>query len=224
MTTYSEAKNKKKNDDCDFCNELNGLDCYFLKLYKQQMKDRIILKSGNFAVLPTIGQITEGHVLILPFKHYTSIGGLPRAQISELDTLMNEIRKRIVSRYGVNPVFFEHGTVCEGKESGGCGIYHMHLHTVPLSNQIDFLKFVDLPLRKIRSLFELRRIISKGRSYVLYVDQLNNMFVSEKEHLQSQYMRQKLAVALGLGNWDWRQSQKEERLILTYKRLLQTIA
>jgi diadenosine tetraphosphate (Ap4A) HIT family hydrolase len=205
--------------ECDLCNELNGKDCRFTTIYQQHIRSRIIFQTSNFAVIPTIGQIVEGHILILPFKHYTSIGGLPCSEISELENLLNFVKGTILSSYGAQPVFFEHGTACESKESGGCGIYHMHLHTVPLPNGVDLQSSIGVPLREIASLFELQAIISEGKSYLLYIDQANNKFVSENQRLPSQYMRKKLAEVLGSKYWDWRSYQREERLILTYNKL-----
>jgi diadenosine tetraphosphate (Ap4A) HIT family hydrolase len=210
---------------CDLCDELNGKDCYFGTLYQQHMNNRIILSTPNFAVIPTIGQIAEGHVLILPFKHYTSIGSLPGEMILELELLVDFVKETIISSYGVEPIFFEHGTACEGKENGGCGIYHMHLHAVPVKSGVNLQMSMALPLRRIDSFAELQGIISKGRSYLLYIDQANNKFVNDSnERIPSQYMRKKLAEALGSKDWDWRSYQREERLILTYNKLSTAVA
>lgn len=207
------------SEECDLCNELNGKDCSFTKIYQNEMRSRVIFQTTNFAVIPTIGQIVEGHTLILPFKHYTSIGGLPAVRILELETLIEMVKDAIASSYGVQPLFFEHGTVGNGKESGGCGIYHMHLHAVPIPSAVNFQALISFPIKKIDSFFKLQEIISKGSSYLLYVDQASNKFVIENEHLPSQYMRKKLAEAIGSEDWDWKSCQREERLVLAYDRL-----
>jgi diadenosine tetraphosphate (Ap4A) HIT family hydrolase len=224
MTAKNVPIEERTVTDCDLCNELNGKDCRFTKMYQKHIKSRVIFQTSNFAVIPTIGQIVEGHALVLPFKHYTAIGGLPRGKILELENLLDLVNGAIISAYGVQPIFFEHGTACEGKESGGCGIYHMHLHVVPLPNGVNFQTSIGLPLKEIASLFELQDIISEGRSYLLYIDQANNKFVSENECLPSQYMRKKLAETLGSKDWDWRGYQREERLALTYDKLSKAMA
>jgi diadenosine tetraphosphate (Ap4A) HIT family hydrolase len=224
MTENDSLVRERTTTECDLCNEINGKDCYFVALYQHQMRNRIVFRASDFAVMPTIGQIVEGHVLVLPFQHYTSIGGLPHSQISELEGLLGLLKRTILSSYGVQPVFFEHGTACEDKESGGCGIYHMHLHAVPLPNGINLKTSISLPMREITSLFELKGIISAGRSYVLYIDQADNKFVSENARLPSQYMRKTLADALGSRNWDWRTYEREERLVSTFDKLSKAMA
>jgi diadenosine tetraphosphate (Ap4A) HIT family hydrolase len=206
-------------NECDLCNELEGKDCYFRAIYQQDMRERIIFRTTNFAVIPTIGQIVEGYVLILPFKHYTAIGALPDELYAELEALMDFTKKAIISTYGVKPIFFEHGVPYEGGESGGCGVYHMHLHVVPLNYEVNFQASIPLPFKRIASLYQLQDIISEGRSYLLYIDQEGNKFLNDSDHIPSQYMRRKLAEVLGSKDWDWRSFQKEERLIMTYKKL-----
>src|SRR5947208_1712412 len=118
--------------DCDFCDELsNGVDNTFVRTYQQTAKNRIIFRSRNFVVLPSLGQIVEGYLLIVPVSHYTAIADMPADIKLEISELCDRVRFAQTKTYGPS-LFFEHGI--RGKESGGCGVEHAHLHAVPFTS------------------------------------------------------------------------------------------
>src|SRR5687768_2245990 len=115
--------------DCDFCREIEGgRETTFRQIYQQVTPSRIVLRSENFVVLPTIGQLFVGSVLILPRRHRETFATLGEAERRELPALLNRVLSG-VARFG-EPIIFEHGAVSQ--TGGGCGVYHAHLHVVPL--------------------------------------------------------------------------------------------
>lgn len=207
--------------ECEFCKELKGDESYFSNLYRKYIKSRVIIETPNFVVIPSIGQIVEGYLLIVSREHYTSVGALSTEKIQELEEVMRRIKKLFISIYDKKPIFFEHGVPCDDENRGGCGIYHLHVHAVPLENQMNLLKRIseDFSFKRIWSILELRDIISRNKSYLLYVNQKGEMWVAENDYFPSQYMRRILAKAIGEKVWDWRKFEREERLILTYHKL-----
>lgn len=207
--------------DCDFCRELMGKNSYFQSLYWPTIKTRNIIGTPNFIVMPSIGQIVEGYLLIVSREHYTSIGLLPSEKIQELEELINKVRKLIISSYGKTPIFYEHGVPCEDGYEGGCGINHLHVHAVPLSNQTEILKTLSTGsnFRRISSITELGEIVTRSNPYLFIINEKGEKWVNEEDNFPSQYMRKVLANKNGASSWDWRAFGREELLIKTYYKL-----
>src|SRR5580704_6912125 len=116
---------------CDFCDEFSGghRHAYALQ-YGQDVSRRTILSTESFRVVPSLGQIVEGHLLIAPVDHFRASADLSRNQTSELEDLCRHVRSVLSSTYG-RCVFFEHGV--RGSDDGGCGVDHAHMHAVPVT-------------------------------------------------------------------------------------------
>ena len=62
---------------CDFCDELSGgSENSFSRIYKRELESRVLFHSDEFAVIPSLGQIVEGYLLVLPIKHFKALGDL----------------------------------------------------------------------------------------------------------------------------------------------------
>src|SRR5712692_9184494 len=67
-----------REQHCDFCNEFSGeLENSFAARYQSAPQSRVLLSTANFRVVPSLGQIVEGHLLIVPASHFTSIADVP---------------------------------------------------------------------------------------------------------------------------------------------------
>jgi len=100
-------------EECTFCNEFVGNleKTLFYQVIGNKVRSRILKETNNFVVIPTVGQIIEGYLLIMPKKHYLSVGHLPDSFYPELESLYYET-KNILIKYYASPVFFfEHGSV-----------------------------------------------------------------------------------------------------------------
>ena len=121
---------KTARTTCDFCDEFaDGRSNAYFSRYGSCLPDRTVFKSGPLRVLPSLGQIAEGHTLIVPLDHFCSMSELPNDQVLLLDELCGRLRVALRDTYG-QCVFFEHGIRSKG--SGGCGIDHAHMHAVPV--------------------------------------------------------------------------------------------
>jgi len=151
---------------CDFCDELNGgKNNTFARVYEGRLQSRIVVRTESFAVVPSMGQLSEGHLLILPKVHRLSLGHLTENERRELATVRERVYTALTMLSGT-PVWFEHG--CVGESTGGCGIYHAHLHAVPVRRDL------PIPARLRREFVEhrgvnfdaLRRRIETGKPYL----------------------------------------------------------
>jgi diadenosine tetraphosphate (Ap4A) HIT family hydrolase len=204
---------------CDFCKEFaDDAENTFNRIYGQHLVSRGLFRSEEFVVVPSLGQIAEGHLLLLPTKHFTAVGDLPESLLEEFTGLAKKVAATITAEYG-SCVAFEHGVRPGG--TGGCGIYHAHLHALSLAEVPD-------PVDMLKQRFAYAELSHPGQigrqseglaSYLFYQDARGKLYLFDTGPLPSQYMRKLIADAQGSQDWDWRTAGREERLLATMRRL-----
>jgi diadenosine tetraphosphate (Ap4A) HIT family hydrolase len=205
--------------NCEFCSELTGsADNAFAEIYNGNPERRFLFRSRQFAVVPSLGQIVEGYLLVLPIEHFRTIGDMPDDLLTEFGGVCRRAGQILKNQYG-QYVLFEHGARADG--AGGCGIYHAHVHATPLaglSDPVDVLKG-RFPYTVLRNLNEIREESVGLPSYLLYQDSGAGLYLFDTGPLPSQYMRKLLADAIGGQEWNWRNAGREDRLLATIERL-----
>ncbi len=169
-----------------------------------------VLQSENFVVVPTLGHLVPGWLLLVPRKHYICMGALPSETLSELASVKDEAERLLLSLYRP-PIKFEHGSCSYGK-AGAC-VDHAHLHLVPmeqdLSNELNFL----FSRRPVRSCGDLSVEYQLARPYLFYEDSAGLASIYEISVIPSQFMRMLVARRLGmLDRYDWRRYSGEQEL------------
>jgi len=205
--------------ECDFCSELSGnSDNSFGRIYAELLGNRILSRSSQFVVIPSLGQIVEGYLLVVPINHFTALGDLSDTLLQEFAATCERVGRTLKSQYGPY-IFFEHGTRSEGM--GGCGIYHAHLHAVPLAEVSDPIETLKkrFPYMELSDLSEISKRGAELSSYLFYQDSHGRLYLFDSGPLPSQFMRKLLADSLGTRDWDWRIAGTEERLLSTVRRL-----
>jgi diadenosine tetraphosphate (Ap4A) HIT family hydrolase len=204
---------------CDFCNEFSGRrNNSFNSIYGNDPTNRLLFRSADFVVFPTLGQIVEGYLLLVPTEHHTSLADLPVSLFQTFARLSESVTAALAAEYGPC-LLFEHGT--RSVDAGGCGISHAHLHAVPFPTNLDPIDSLRKQFsgKQLRDLGEIAQCSKGLPGYLFYQDSLSRAFLFDVGNLPSQYMRRIMAEALGLENWDWRAVGREERLVATLNRL-----
>ncbi|HEV2491893.1 MAG TPA: HIT domain-containing protein [Terriglobia bacterium] len=209
----------KGSPQCDFCDEFSGgHDNAFSHRYADDPSDRILFATENFAVLPSLGQIVEGYLLIVPREHFRTLADVGINLMRELVNVKSSVQSALSASYGPS-AFFEHGARSE--RSGGCGIYHAHLHAVPLRQEMAFIARLNetFALKPISGVERIGDALGSNGSYLYYQDFDAREYATRVDHLPSQYMRKLLADMLGQNNWDWRECGREDALLSTLDKL-----
>jgi len=206
-----------KQISCEFCNELKSFEESRVgKIYKKYIDNRIIKQSDNFFVVPTIGQIIPGSLLILPKKHFETFAQIPINLIQESLSLINFFANDSV---GKDFILWEHGaTECTGSS---CGVYHAHIHMIPVQKKIDPENLVGENAFEDASLERILLRLKNESNYILFKNIDNRFYYNLKENcnaerFQSQYFRKWLVSNFDLTReWDWKKYDYVESDLLT---------
>lgn len=187
---------------CDLCKELGAAVAH--------VEGRPRWESLEFVVMPTIGPLSPGHVLLMPCRHVTSFAELSTSETVSAIRVSSELESALERRFGPT-IAFEHGSM-NVSDAGGCGIDHAHMHFVPVSRRVSGLPPIeDANWRRLGEdwLGELREL-SNSRSPYVYMRSLDGgRFVTPVRSLASQFVRRWVAERIGRVTWDWRQSDAE---------------
>jgi len=204
--------------ECDFCNEFAGeTRNAFAKRYGKSLPDRALMGTDRFRVVPSLGQIVEGHLLIAPVSHYRALADMSREDVNTLSDLCQMVRSTLQLVYG-QCIFFEHGV--RSALAGGCGIDHAHMHAVPVRAQgVLNVLTREYGGRPIYSLEEIKQELRPEQSYLYFEDYSAKRYVFPVDSLPSQYLRRLVAQSIGKSDWDWRACGHEPDLISAIQRL-----
>lgn len=207
---------------CEFCDELRGdPSARFPRLYGPNV-NRVVAETKHFVALPTIGQIFEGSLLVLPREHIELFSMVPRQWRPELLAFLSSLEDRL-SQLGPC-VIFEHGS--RKALAGSCGIYHAHLHVVPLPMEVKLQVIFPEAQKASRSLpAALDALVDCGH-YLLFGD-TRRFIWSEVDQMQvspqSQFFRRRLVEHFKRNvDWNWRLSLKKEQALLATIRRFET--
>lgn len=201
------------------------------KLYSatRELWDTPIFESDSFVVVPTVGALVEGWLLVAPRRQVLCYARLPDAALSELKHFLDEIVPIVEESYG--PIsLFEHGPSVVGSPVG-CGTDYAHLHLVPAKCDLRAGTEQIAPnirWNKIGSFEAIRDRAADGAGYWFLQQPYGSgdcMIGScSAEEPTSQLFRRVIATSLGTPEaFDWKDDLGEDRIAATVETLAQHI-
>lgn len=199
---------------CDFCSEIQGNGrTRFHDIYAAVLPNRIIANRQHFVALPTLGQLVPGSLLVLPKFHIETFAQLSEALQIEALHFINEL-ELLLHRYG-DVFIFEHGA--QSSCGGGCGIYHAHIHIVPLPKPIRHHELIEYVGQSAENLFEVWSNLQGCSEYLVAKDSFGTVvsYKPNKRGFGSQYCRRRIAEFFNLEQpWDWKAYNSVEPFLL----------
>jgi ATP adenylyltransferase len=185
-------------------------ECSFCTLAvreKVEAWNRPLLETSHFVVLPSLGALVEGWLLIVPKVHFISLGELPTSLETEFLTLKSEIVQLTESLYGA-AALFEHGP-SSIKRQVGCGVDHAHLHIVPTIYDLksEVAPFLPNAAQWQRGdLNGCRDAYRSGNDYLYLEQPVGHGFILKSGQLGSQLFRRAIARSMGIEEqFNWRE-------------------
>lgn len=201
-------------NDCKFCNFAYP-DNKIIEEFNQQ-----IFSSKNFFLIPAMGQLTDGYVLLCPKKHFKSMGELDKDLHNEYYKFKNYVYNLLSEEYGRKPIFFEHGSSLN-HVSGGSSIEHAHLHAIPVElYEVPSIISKNLLGNRIETYHEVFKLSKLGKPYFYFELSNGNMYLYDATTIDPQFGRKVIAHVLGvIDMWDWKIYPTIEKMINTQRKL-----
>jgi len=175
--------------------------------------NRPLIETENFVVVPSLGSLVPGWLLIVPKSHYISMGAIPDLLHSEADALEDRTRALLKSEFAEHVIVFEHGPSA-ANHGTGCGVDHAHLHLVPLNCDLveQVRPFVPNSLKwKLGNWNERAEAFSLGQDYLYCKHEDGCGVVAVSDDFGSQVFRKAISGHLGMAEkFNWREHPRLE--------------
>lgn len=177
---------------CALCHAVEEQPTKERKIY-----DTHLLWSENFVVIPSVGPLAPGHVMVVSRDHFPNLACMGADRIQEYQSLVNRISQRKPYSDG-KLLEAEHGSSIG--DSGGACITHVHINLIPgcgsLVNMFDSL----LPRLAIGD--DLATLDPSQAPYILMRgSSLTRLYKAHE--VPSQLIRRVAFERMGRSDWDW---------------------
>ena len=204
---------------CPFCAELEDYpDTIFSEMMGERLRSRVLYEDEHFVVMPPLGEFMEGGLLLLSRKHLLSFAHLPAPLFAHLERLMQAIGRVLLRRYGVDPLFFEHGPAPEWSK-GVCCVDHAHINIFPAAVRLHphLAERMSFPLTNLAGLARLQR---SEYGYLLIQENDGSRRVYDGQLVPTQLVRRIITSAIGSPErWHWRDFPGGDQLVATFNAL-----
>ena len=186
------------------------MNCIFCNLDVGKLANTILEETKNFTVIPTVGSLTDGYILIVAKKHFYNMFELSNEVKEEYFNLIEKYRCMFKQIYKKYPIVFEHGTISHDLEKTSSSIVHAHTHIVnhnyndekSILNKLNFKEIDD--------------IINLNKNYIFYISPNGKKYLTYDFQATSQLMRILIAEDLGIKDkYNWKEEVFEENIIST---------
>lgn len=181
---------------------------------------RVLLETDNWYVIPTLGSLTVGYVLLVTKQHYLSLANISRELLIEMLDLKKNVENILYKNLGMRCIAFEHGTA-NVDSKGANSVDHVHVHILPFSQPVWHNIALDVPKMHFDVVNSYQDLYSGWKevlpnSYLLFQDLDQKIYyVSDASNMPSQLFRKCLAPYLGAKNWDWHNESYSDNIIQT---------
>lgn len=177
----------------------------------------IIAETENFAVVPSLGSLVAGWLIIVPKFPIGRVADLGYEVRDEFKNLVDRCIDKVESEFG-QAFVFEHGGYAGSKVS--CGVDQAHLHIVPLGFDL-----FDVAIRSAEEPwvaadeFALPYDLCDRSEYWYVSDQKRAVAIAAKE-AKSQWFRKLIAQQTGQGQqWNYNEYPFNHHIDMTLKVL-----
>ena len=179
-----------------------------------------LFETQNFVALPSVGALVEGWLLLLPKRHFISLGALPDSMLNEMHAFKEFLSSVVVACYGT-VIAFEHGPSAD-RRAVGCGVDHAHLHLAPISFDLS---------SEVRSLLPsgitwvpagidvCKTAYQRGRDYLYLEQPIGTGHLIMHDSFGSQLFRRAIASHLGVPEeYSWREYDQAPKVVATIQK------
>ena len=118
--------------------------CIFCKIIHHEIPSSVVYEDDAVLAILDISQVTKGHTLVMPKKHFDNILTVDDATAAACINTARMLAKRIVSRTGAAGV----NILTNCGETAGQTVNHLHFHIIPRYTSDDAITIEFNPSEK----------------------------------------------------------------------------
>lgn len=168
-------------------------------------EERLRRIEGGFALLPSVGALVPGHLLLCPEQHLRSFREPGASQLADVERRVDEVAAALTRATGRRVSCFEHGDA-PGVSRVSCSVSHAHLHLVPAGKSLINGAQQLAEWMQIESLADLPSTIGEHEYLMLKEADLLLVAKAPEAGHPSQLLRRLVADSVGTPEaWNWRE-------------------
>ena len=106
---------------------MDSKDCIFCRIARKEIKADIVYEDDSFIAFLDINPDVEGHTLVLPKKHFTTLLDMPNTLGNEMLEAIKKVSLKLIKdgkAEGFNVIFNNY-------KLAGQEVPHVHAHIIP---------------------------------------------------------------------------------------------
>ena len=111
-------------------------DCIFCQIVSGQIPSSKVYEDEEVLAFLDITQVTKGHTLVIPKKHYRNMLEMDAEAASSLFARIPKIAKQLQEKLGASGV----NIINNNEEAAGQTVFHTHVHLLPRFDATDGLR------------------------------------------------------------------------------------
>ena len=111
-------------------------DCIFCQIVSGQIPSSKVYEDEEVLAFLDITQVTKGHTLVIPKKHYRNMLEMDAEAASSLFARVPKIAQQMREKLGASGV----NIINNNEEAAGQTVFHTHVHLLPRFDATDGLK------------------------------------------------------------------------------------
>ena len=131
--------------------------CSFCKIVRNEIPRSCVYEDKEVMAIMDMRPINEGHILVIPKKHYENIYDIPEREVAALFKIVKKIAHAV--KKGVNA---EGVTIVQNNgKAAGQVVFHLHVHIIPRYEGQEVP-----PRREIIETYKLDQVAKKIRQFI----------------------------------------------------------
>ena len=110
--------------------------CIFCMIANHEINSSIVYEDEKVAAFLDLSQVTKGHTLVVPKKHYANLFEADPEDLAHVIKVTQMLAKRIMERCGASGV----NIINNCNEVAGQTVMHVHFHIIPRYSENDAIE------------------------------------------------------------------------------------
>lgn len=102
-------------------------DCIFCRINNKEAPANIVFENDDVVAFTPIDQISKGHTLVVPRKHYENIFDIDTEILKNIIEVAQNLSKQISLKNNATGINLLHASGKDAQQS----VFHFHMHIVP---------------------------------------------------------------------------------------------